>query len=99
MRKALRTSGVSAQQMADYLDVSRNTISNWINGRVTPSTQSVRLWAIRTGVPYEWLQNGVQPPPLTTPGYSHGGYTLGNKPATHPDELASRDLIAARVAA
>ena len=58
MRKALRVSGVSVQEMADYLDVTRGTVSTWINGKIAPSTQSVRLWALRTGAPYEWLVTG-----------------------------------------
>jgi transcriptional regulator with XRE-family HTH domain len=55
MRKALRVAGVSVQEMADYLGVARNTVSTWINGRITPSTQTLRLWAARCDVPYEWL--------------------------------------------
>jgi hypothetical protein len=27
-----------------------------------PAHKSIRLWAIRTGVPYEWLRYGTQPP-------------------------------------
>ena len=62
MRKALRTSGVGVQEMADYLGVARNTVSTWINGRIEPSTQTKRLWALRTGVPFEWLDRGEVTP-------------------------------------
>jgi transcriptional regulator with XRE-family HTH domain len=55
MRKALRYAGLSPGQMATYLDVGGNTVSTWINGRVAPSTQTLRLWALRCGVSYEWL--------------------------------------------
>jgi Helix-turn-helix len=55
MRKALRISGMDVQEMADYLGVARNTVSTWINGRNRPSRPTLRLWAIRCGVPYEWL--------------------------------------------
>lgn len=61
MRKALHHADVSVQQMADYLDVGRNTVSTWINDRIEPSTQTLRLWSLRTGVPLEWLRNGVEP--------------------------------------
>lgn len=55
MRKALRTGDVGVQEMADYLGVARNTVSTWINGRITPSKQTLRLWSLRCGVRYEWL--------------------------------------------
>lgn len=61
MRKALRQSGVSVQEMADYLDVVRGTVGNWINGRRPPSKQSLRLWALRTGVDFNWLETGESP--------------------------------------
>ena len=66
MRKSLRTSGVGVQEMADYLGVARNTVSTWINGRIEPSTQTIRLWALRTGVPYEWLRDGEVAAQTTT---------------------------------
>jgi transcriptional regulator with XRE-family HTH domain len=55
MRKALREAGIGVQEIADYLGVARNTVSTWINGRIEPSTQTLRLWALRCGVPFEWL--------------------------------------------
>jgi transcriptional regulator with XRE-family HTH domain len=55
MRKALRASDTSVQDMADFLGVTRGTVSTWINGHIHPSTQTLRLWAARTNVPYEWL--------------------------------------------
>ncbi|MFC8733617.1 helix-turn-helix domain-containing protein [Luteimicrobium sp. NPDC057192] len=61
MRKALRVADVGVQEMADYLEVSRGAVGNWINGKAKPSPQSVRLWALRTGVPYEWLRDGESP--------------------------------------
>jgi transcriptional regulator with XRE-family HTH domain len=47
--------------MADYLEVSRNTVSAWINGRTQPRNRDVRLWALRTGFPYEWVRDGIEP--------------------------------------
>ncbi|WP_353709512.1 helix-turn-helix transcriptional regulator [Cellulosimicrobium sp. ES-005] len=61
MRKSLRLTGIGVQDMADYLEVSRNTVGTWINGRITPSAQTIRLWAMRTGVPYRWLRDGETP--------------------------------------
>lgn len=59
MRKTMREHDVSVHDVAEYFGVSRNTISNWINGRVAPSVANQRLWAFRFGVPLEWLRDGV----------------------------------------
>lgn len=61
MRVSLRHASLGVQEMAAYLDVSRNAVSNWINDRVTPSKQTMRLWALRCGVPLEWLETGQAP--------------------------------------
>ncbi len=63
LRRALRVSEVGGQEMADYLGVSRTSVSNWINGRVVPGRQTLRLWALRTGVPLSWLETGEAPRP------------------------------------
>lgn len=62
MRKALRHSDIGVQEMAAYLGVARNTVGTWINGRIEPSKQTLRLWALRCGVTYEWL-TGETPSP------------------------------------
>lgn len=59
MRKALREADIGVQEMADYLGVARNTVSTWINGRIIPGAQTQRLWALRCGVPYEWIRDGL----------------------------------------
>ncbi len=61
LRRALRVAGVSSNEMADYLGVSRTSVSNWINGHVEPKTQTTRLWALRTGVAFTWLETGQAP--------------------------------------
>lgn len=66
MRKALQVSGIEVQEMADYLGVTRNTIYTWINRHNRPSPATVRLWAMRCGVPYEWLvSEGVRRAPIS----------------------------------
>jgi transcriptional regulator with XRE-family HTH domain len=58
LRRALRVSDVSVQEMSEYLGVSRGAVSTWINGRITPGRQTLRLFALRTGFPFEWLESG-----------------------------------------
>lgn len=61
MRKTMREAGTSVQEVAEYFGVNRNTVGTWINGRITPPLSIQRLWAVRFGVPLEWLQTGQAP--------------------------------------
>lgn len=62
LRKSLREADIGVQEMADYLEVGRNTVSNWINGRTRPPGAALRLWAMRCEVSVEWLRGGDAPP-------------------------------------
>lgn len=59
MRRALRVSGLRVEEMAAHLEVSRNTVSNWINGRANPRDRDLKQFALRTGFPIDWLANGT----------------------------------------
>lgn len=58
LRKSLQVADVSVQEMADYLEVSRTTVSRWINGGMEPKRPFLIMWAMRTGVPLSWLVTG-----------------------------------------
>ena len=60
MGKALRSSGVKPAQMALYLGVHRNTITNYTSGRVTPSRATLIAWADITRRPLDWIETGDQ---------------------------------------
>lgn len=62
LRKALTHAGISSTEMAEYLEVTRHTISNWINGHTRPRPAELKMWALRTGVDYRWLVSGLQRP-------------------------------------
>lgn len=66
LHKALRHSKVGVQEMADYLGVTRTSVGNWINGRNKPANPALKLWAMRTGVDYEWLITGAE---IRRPGF------------------------------
>src|SRR5215471_16719244 len=80
MRKALRESGTGVAEMAAYLDVTRHSVSNWISGRRPPSTQTLRLWALRTGVSYDWLRTGR----FGAPAPVYAGFAGPRKPERCP---------------
>lgn len=56
MQKSLRgMAHLSVQGIAARLGVSRNTVGNWLNGRVQPDDRTLIAWAELTAVPYRWL--------------------------------------------
>lgn len=63
MRKSLTFAGMGVGEMSEYLGVTRETVSRWMNGKNPVGRQSLRLWALRTGVPFEWLETGNAPSP------------------------------------
>lgn len=69
--------------MADWLGVSRATVSNWTSGRIVPSLQSRRLWAQKTGVPFEWLETGKTPEQVSAEGPSESFLSESNRRPFH----------------
>lgn len=53
---------VSVQEMADYLDVSRQTVGRWMADKGAPPKRPfIVQWALRTGVSLRWLESGLGP--------------------------------------
>ena len=65
LRRALDEANVGMDEIAHELGVSRNTIGNWCHDRNRPSTLHLKQFALRCGVPYEWLKTGL----AVSPGY------------------------------
>lgn len=55
LRKARKESGIGSQDMADLLETSRTTISNYEAGRTEPPVTAVAKWAEITDVDLVWL--------------------------------------------
>ena len=75
LRKSLRVSGVGVQEMAEELGMERNTVGRYINGHSRPARPTLIVWAMRTGVPLEWLETGAleQESKNPRPGDQDGG--------------------------
>jgi transcriptional regulator with XRE-family HTH domain len=58
MQRALAFAGLQVTDMISEFDVTRGTISRWMNDKgAPPKSIYLRAWAARCGVPYEWLIN------------------------------------------
>ena len=55
LRKAREHAGLDQLELAADLGVSRQTVTNYEKGYVTPRKSTVMAWAMRTGVPVEWI--------------------------------------------
>lgn len=102
---ALRRSGVSVQQAADEIEVSRNAVGSWINGRNRPRPRDLRAFARVTGFPVQWLETGmapeesgastdeVRPERLELPTFWFGDSSLlGTLDALHDDDDDALEL-------
>ena len=61
LQKALRLAGMTAPEMARFLDVHRNTMNSWLNGKTAPNHRTLLLWSMKTGVPLPWLEGNETP--------------------------------------
>ena len=66
LKMSLRFARISVEEMAEYYECHRNTLSGWLADRTTPMPILVRVWAERTGVPLEWIKTGAWPEKPTT---------------------------------
>ena len=62
LKKARIDAGLDQGQLARALGVARNTVSNYETGRSIPTLDVAVNWARVTGVPLEWLAEGVVRP-------------------------------------
>jgi transcriptional regulator with XRE-family HTH domain len=58
LQLALEHADVSVGEMADELGVHRNTIGRYLHASKPPSRAVLRVWAMRCGVPFAWLETG-----------------------------------------
>ena len=59
--KSLHVAEISVAAMAEYLGLSRNSVSAYINDRQQVRRQTLLLWSMRTGVPLVWIETGEGP--------------------------------------
>lgn len=93
LRKARETAGLEQSELATVMGVSRQTVSNYEKGHVQPRRSGLRLWAMATGVPVEWIETGCTPSDLNREPTDSGWGAL----ATVVDIDSARSLRAPAV--
>jgi transcriptional regulator with XRE-family HTH domain len=60
LRKSLRVTGLSVNEMTERLGVHRNTITPWLNGTREPSRRTLIAWVLACGEPItlDWILYG-----------------------------------------
>jgi transcriptional regulator with XRE-family HTH domain len=96
LRMALDYSNTSVQEMADTLGVARATLSRWMSDKgAHPKRAYISQWALKTGVPEEWLSTG-RPPSERDPDGDGGALrpaTLGGSPTDQYPRLLHPRLV------
>lgn len=61
LSKSLKYANMSHQEMAEFLEVHRNSVGAWCTDRNRVMPAILRLWSQRVGLPLEWLRDGTWP--------------------------------------
>ena len=78
LARALEWQGVTAEEMAVELGQHVNSVYNYASGRRVPKRSVIRVWALRCGVPFDWLEHGdpAPVPPNTPASECYQGYRV-----------------------
>lgn len=63
LRKAREITGLTQVEFAEKIGLAAATVGNAESGRKKPHRNNIKLWALATGVSYEWLLSGETPAP------------------------------------
>lgn len=91
LRKARESAGLDQAELAAALGISRATVTNYERNKVKPRRAVVMAWAMRTGVPFEWLQGQESP---RQGGPDGGGELLRLDSNQRPSGNTSAQVIA-----
>lgn len=61
LRKARESAGLNQTRLGEVTGISRRSISSYESGEAAPRRPQLIAWAMATGVPLVWLENGESP--------------------------------------
>lgn len=67
LQLAREYAGLDRQQLADRMEISRNSVLNAETGRRHPRKLMLNAWAMACGVPVTWIMTGEEPGPGPEP--------------------------------
>lgn len=70
LQLAREFAGLDRQELADRMEISRNSVLNAETGRTVPRKIVLNTWAMACGVPVSWIVTGN--PPQDGPGPTSG---------------------------
>jgi transcriptional regulator with XRE-family HTH domain len=59
LKKAREHAGLTQAELAELTGISRATISNYEVDKFTPTKPNLNAWSLATGVPAEWIRDGI----------------------------------------
>ena len=68
LRKARDINGWSQEQLAEHMGIDRSTVTNHERGHTRPNRLALKMYAMATGVDYQWLVTGEVGNPDDGPG-------------------------------
>lgn len=61
LQLARESAGYTRRELADAMDISRNSVLNAESGRTIPRKIVLNAWALACGVPVTWIVTGEHP--------------------------------------
>ncbi|EPD31906.1 hypothetical protein HMPREF9306_01462 [Propionimicrobium lymphophilum ACS-093-V-SCH5] len=61
LRMAMEQAGMTQGDLAEAIGTARKTVGRWIAGNIRPPRGQLMACAMATGVPYVWLDKGIDP--------------------------------------
>ena len=94
LAKALKYADIKNAEMALFLGVNRNTIGNYIHGRVKIDKRTRMLWAMRNDVNEHWLETGIGDPTPHPEGELYGQLPEDRVTQGYPVSMLGRQTAA-----
>lgn len=90
LRKARMLTGMTVREFATHIGVSHGTVTSAETDARAVRPITFKAWALATGVPTEWLREGVEP---TSPNGPDGGGKQTEQLARLTDQKRSRTRV------